>query len=355
MKSYAAYYEHEIRKSSSSGGIFSVIASYYDVVYGVAMTEDCYSAEFQRMTGDISPLRGSKYFQAKVGDTFRQVKQDLEMGKTVLFTGTRCQVNGLRMFLQKDYINLLTMDVICHGVPSPKLWAAYASYREKQYGKKLKSVNFRCKDQGWTNFGIKENQLYISKEQDPFMQMFLRNYCLRPACYQCHAKKIKLADLTIADFWGIESVAPELNDGLGTSLIITRTEKGQAIFEAAKSQLCWKAVSYEECVRFNPAEYCSPIRPEQRNTFFYDLAHISFSEMEKKYAGKAIIPKSLRIKRKLRKVIGKIALCCSFIESKLGFGRLDGKNTLSGGGVIKNSNYELLFTFLKGTYKKKKK
>lgn len=154
------------------------------------MTEDCHSAEFQRMTGDISPLRGSKYLQANIGDTFRQVKLDLEAGKTVLFTGTGCQVNGLRMFLQKDYANLLAMDVICHGVPSPKLWDIYADYREKQYGKKLKSVNFRCKDQGWRNFGIKENQLYISKNQDPFMQMFLRNYCLRPACYQCHAKNL---------------------------------------------------------------------------------------------------------------------------------------------------------------------
>lgn len=344
MKSYAAYYEHEIRKSSSSGGIFSVIASYYDVVYGVAMTEDCHGAEFQRMTGDISPLRGSKYFQAKVGDTFRQVKLDLEAGKTVLFTGTVCQVNGLRMFLQKDYANLLAMDIICHGVPSPKLWDVYANYREKQYGKKLKSVNFRCKGQGWPNSGIKENQLYISKNQDSFMQMFLRNYCLRPSCYQCHAKKIKLADLTIADFWGIESVVPEMNDGLGTSLVITRTEKGQAIFEAAKSQLYWKEVSYEEGIRYNPAEYCSPIRPEQRNIFFYDLAHLPFSEMEKRYASETIIPRSLQIKRKLRKIIDKIALHYNFIKSKFSLGHLDGKNMR--GRVIQNANYGLLFTFL---------
>lgn len=303
MKSYAAYFDHEIRKHSSSGGVFSLIASYYDVVYGVAMTEDCHGAEFRRITGDISPLRGSKYFQAKVGDTFRQVKKDLEDGKTVLFTGTGCQVNGLRMFLQKEYTNLLIIDVICHGTPSPKLWDIYASYREQQSGRKLETVNFRCKDHGWADYGMKENQLYISKEKDPFMQMFLRDYCLRPACYQCHAKDMKLSDMTLADFWGIESVAPEMNDGKGISLVIIRTEKGQEIFEIAKQQLKWKEVSYEEGVTFNPAEYRSPVRPEMRDTFYHDLTSISFPEIAKKYASPEIVPRSVRLKRIIKNTI----------------------------------------------------
>lgn len=303
MKSYAAYFDHEVRKHSSSGGIFTLIASYFDVIYGVAMTEDCHSAEFRRMTGDISPLRGSKYFQAKVGDTFRQVKMDLEGGKKVLFTGTGCQVNGLQMFLQKEYANLLTVDVICHGIPSPKLWDIYARYRESQQGKKLESVNFRCKDNGWVNYGLKENQIYISKEKDPFLQMFLRDYCLRPACYQCHAKNMKLSDLTLADFWGIESVAPEMNDGKGTSLVITRTEKGQKFFENAKQHLKWKEVSYEEGVTFNPAEYRSPVRPEMRDTFYHDLTSISFPEIAKKYASPEIVPRSVRLKRIIKNTI----------------------------------------------------
>ena len=307
MKSYAAYFDHEVRKHSSSGGIFTLIASYFDVIYGVAMTEDCHSAEFRRMTGDISPLRGSKYFQAKVGDTFRQVKMDLEGGKKVLFTGTGCQVNGLQMFLQKEYDSLLTVDVICHGTPSPKLWDIYASYRELQQGKKLESVNFRCKDNCWISFGLKENQIYISKEKDPFLQMFQRDYCLRPACYQCHAKNMKLSDLTLADFWGIESVAPEMNDGKGTSLVVTRTEKGQKFFENAKQHLKWKEVSYEEGVRFNPAEYRSPVRPEMRNTFYHDLTSISFPEMAKKYASPEIVPRSVRLKRAIKNTIKKFS------------------------------------------------
>ncbi len=237
MKTYAAYYDNDIRLSSSSGGIFSLLASRFDIIYGVAMTEDCYGCSFIRREGDIAPLRGSKYFQAKVGDTFKNVKKDLNNGKRVLFSGTGCQINGLFMFLGRTYPNLFLLDIICHGVPSPKLWREYVEYQEKKYGK-LERVNFRCKDDGWQDFGMKENvkgtKLYISKDVDFFMRMFLRNHCLRPSCYDCHAKSFKKSDMTIADFWGIESVAPEMNDGKGTSLVIIRTDKGQELFEEIK-------------------------------------------------------------------------------------------------------------------------
>ena len=132
MKTYAAYYNNDIRLSSSSGGIFSIIADSFDVIYGVAMSEDCYGAEFVRVEGDVAPLRGSKYFQAKVGDTFREVKKDLLDGKRVLFSGTGCQINGLSLFLGKGYENLFLLDIICHGVPSPKLWKEYVEYQEKK-------------------------------------------------------------------------------------------------------------------------------------------------------------------------------------------------------------------------------
>ena len=196
MKVYAAYYDDKIRKESSSGGIFSLIAFRFDVVYGVAMSEDCYECGFIRVEGDVATLRGSKYFQANVGDTFKEVKKDLMAEKRVLFSGTGCQINGLSSFLGKEYSNLFMVDVICHGVPSPKLWREYAKYQEKKYGK-IESVNFRCKDDSWRNFGMKEElkgevdkrRLYISKDEDSFMRMFLRNHCLRPSCYDCQAKK----------------------------------------------------------------------------------------------------------------------------------------------------------------------
>ena len=306
MNTYAAIYKNnEIRMQSSSGGVFSLLAQQFEVVYGVAMTPDCYGAEMIRVEGDLSPLRGSKYLQAKVGDAFRRVKEDLMAGKKVLFSGTGCQINGLHMFLGEDYDKLYCVDVICHGVPSPRLWREYAKHQEVKYGK-LESVNFRCKDDGSKDFGMKLNQVYISKDKDSFMRMFLRDYSLRPSCYECHAKYYKTADLTIADFWGIENVAPEMNDGKGTSLIITRTEKGQSLFDSVKDELRWLEVSYEDAVNGNPSEYSSVGRPELRDSFFKDLKEMSFEGMEKKYAADIKISYLRRVLRKVKSKIKKI-------------------------------------------------
>lgn len=247
MNTYAAIYKNEVREKSSSGGIFSAFAKHFEVVYGVAMTKDCYGAEMIRVEEDISSLRGSKYLQAKVGDSFRRVKEDLLHGKTVLFSGTGCQINGLKGFLGREYGNLICIDVVCHGVPSPKLWKEYVKFQERKYGK-LEQVNFRAKDECWKKFGMKENQRYIPKGKDPFMNMFLDNFCLRPSCYTCCAKKHKLSDISIADFWGIERVAPEMNDGMGTSLIIVRTEKGQELFDKIKGAVHWQEVDYNDAI-----------------------------------------------------------------------------------------------------------
>lgn len=145
LKAYACYNtDRYLRLSSSSGAVFSSLAEFVfeqnGVVYGVAMSEDCYSAEFISVTNreGLLRLRGSKYMQAKVGDTFKKVKEDLLSGKIVLFTGTGCQVNGLKAFLNRNYENLICVDVICHGVPSPALWKKYVLYQEEKNGGKIK-------------------------------------------------------------------------------------------------------------------------------------------------------------------------------------------------------------------------
>lgn len=320
LKVYACYNtDKDVRLSSSSGAVFSSLAEnvleQQGVVYGVAMSEDCYSAEFICATSKehLTKLRGSKYLQAKVGNTYKLVKEDLMAGKLVLFSGTGCQVNGLKSFLGKEYENLICVDVICHGAPSPALWQKYATYQEQKNGGKLKVINFRCKDEGWTDFGMKEicksipddetKKLYVSKDRDAYMQMFLRDYCLRPSCYECTAKKVKMSDLTIADFWGINDVAPEMNDGMGTSLVLIRTEKGKDVFEKIDGYMKLKEVSYEEGVRGNPAEYKSCARPMQRNTFFDDMQSMSYEELEKKYAAPIKVSLVTRAKRKTKKTI----------------------------------------------------
>lgn len=342
-KVYACYNKDKnVRLSSSSGAVFSSLAecvlNKQGVVYGVAMSWDCYSAEFISVTDreGLTRLRGSKYLQAKVGSTFKKVKADLQFGKMVLFTGTGCQINGLKNFLGRDYDNLICVDVICHGTPSPKLWKKYAQYQENNTGGKLKWINFRCKDENWTDLDIKGiwkdipmnsvKKMYVSKDKDPYMQMFLRDYCLRPSCYECLAKKQKLSDLTIADFWGINDVVPEMNDGKGTSLVLIRTDKGQKIFGSICETMKLKEVSYESGVEENPAEYKSCARPSQRDTFFDDMHTMGFEELERKYAVPIKYPLKTRVKRKVKKIIKSI------------FQVIRGQS-------VNNADYGLLFVF----------
>lgn len=315
LSTYAAYSTNEfIRMSSSSGGVFSLLAKQIldkeGIVYGVAMSHDCKYAEFIRVDthSDLAKLRGSKYLQARVGRTYRKVKLDLESELTVLFTGTGCQISGLKNFLGKEYSNLYCVDVICHGVPSPKLWKEYVEYNEKQQNKRLVSINFRCKDDSWIDFGIKrkdegKKELYISKDKDPYMIMFLRDYCLRPSCYECLAKNNYRSDLTLADFWGIDKVAPELNDGKGTSLVMIRSEKGCKLFENIKKEIVFREVSYDDGVRDNKAEYSSADRPEERNYFFDDLNVNSFEDMIMRYGTPTPIPLKRKIKNKIMEII----------------------------------------------------
>jgi len=325
MKTYAAYYNNPARMNSSSGGIFSLIATQFDVVYGVAMSKDCYGAEFVRITdGNIEALRGSKYLQAKIGDTFAKVKSDLLNSVNVLFTGTGCQINGLKCYLQKEYTNLTTVDVICHGTPPAKLWKKYVRFLEYK-NDKLKEVNFRYKGTVPKSLGRKEGYIFSPKEQDAYMNLFLENCCLRPACYNCHAKFWKKSDITIGDFWGINEIAPELNDGKGVSLVIVRTEKGKDLFEKIKGCLVFKEVPYDDAVKNNPLEFRSVQKTSKRDTFFIDLNYMTFKELRRKYSAVSI---GIRVKNCLKRIK---AITYALLKLK----------------TPSNSNYGLLFTFEK--------
>lgn len=316
LKVYAAYAnDKNIRLASSSGAMFSLLAnkilSEGGVVYGVRMSDDCYKAQYARVDSidGLSALRGSKYLQAKLGDTYKNVKKDLQEGASVLFTGTGCYVNGLKTFLGKDYDNLMCMDIVCHGTPSPKLWKKYVEYREKQNNSKMIYASFRNKDKhDWDGFEMKEideshKEVWISRHIDPYFSMFVKNICLRPSCYSCTAKYYKLSDITVADFWGIDSVAPEMNDNLGVSLIITRTNKGQLIFDSISDKLNRKEVSYEDGVRENKSEYQSYPMPKERSSFFYDMNRMPFEKLFHKYVDmplwKQVASKLKRLAKKL--------------------------------------------------------
>ena len=302
MKTYAAYYDdNEIRIESSSGGLFSLIAYQFDIVYGVAMNENCQDCEFVRIEGkDIEPLRGSKYIQAKVGKTFRQVKEDLLEGKQVLFTGTSCQVNGLHTFLQKNYSNLFCVDIICHGVATHKYWKKFIE------GKKIERINFRAKDGGWNNYsyGMKLNNIYIPYYKNKFMALYVKDYVIRPSCYECVCKQIKKSDITLGDFWGIETLDPSMTDNKGTSVVFVRTDKGEVLFDSLKEKMVWKEVSYENGVKQNPSEYQSSSRPIDREKFFEDMEKMNFDELYKKYYPK--LPLRQKIIGKFKQLIRKL-------------------------------------------------
>lgn len=311
LEAWGAYANNtSMRLNSSSGGIFSLLAekilSVGGVVCGVAMDEDCYAARHVIVDkiDDLARLRGSKYLQSVVGDTYEQIKDYLEQGRKVLFSGTPCQVSGLKGYLREDYENLLCVDVICHGAPSQKLWEKYVKSFEEKYGGKVTEVSFRHKKEGWQDFGMNntvgQKDVFINKDEDDFMHLFLQDFCLRPSCYACHTKQIGYgSDLTIGDFWGVSGIAPELNDNKGTSVVVVRTKKGKQIWNEIENLVVRKQIEYTQALRSNPALEKSAIRPDGRNTFFNDMPQMTMQQLVRKY--KKVVPFKVKVKQLLLK------------------------------------------------------
>ena len=249
--------DEEIRKQSSSGGIFSVLAEWIlqqgGVVFGAAFDENFEVHHIAIETKEeLAKLRGSKYVQSRLENVYPKAKQYLEMNRKVLFTGTACQIAGLKKYLHKEYDNLYTVDVLCHGVPSPKIWRMYLEDKKKQYHASVKKIEFRNKESGWNNFSM--NILFYDMQQylvhffeDKFMKMFLSNIDLRPSCYACRFKKFpRISDMTIGDSWGIENYMPDIDDDKGTSVILVHSSKGEGMFEAIRENLIVREAELEK-------------------------------------------------------------------------------------------------------------
>lgn len=297
--------DRKLRAVSSSGGIFSAIAESViqdaGVVFGVSMNEDQTGAVHIAVdtAEEISKLRGSKYLQSKISNTYNNVLNCLEEGKRVLFSGTPCQVAGLKFFLKKDYDNLLCVDVICHGVPSGLVWEKYIEYIKNKYRGTIKKVSFRAKTEGWMEFGqeydiIEGRSIYIPKYEDMFLRLFLSDSCLRPSCYSCVPKDYGyMSDITLGDFWAIDRVDSKFNDGLGTSLVIVHSKKGENALQKLLDKLIIKEEPYEESIRGNSVTEQTK-RPASRNVFFRDVETQTIRQLAKIYA-----PLSPRTKMKV--------------------------------------------------------
>ena len=284
----------ETRKTSSSGGIFSLLAEYVlaqnGVVFGAVFNED-FSVSHVAIDReeDIPLLRGSKYAQSNLGDCFKQAKKFLEDGRLVLFTGTACQVTALLSFLQKPYPNLITQDLICHGTPSPAVWKEYLNYRSHLAGSKIAEVSFRKKLNGkkGTHFYMRfENGAEYVKSphgSDDYMKWFLYNKCLRPACHHCKFKGLRKSDITLADFWGIGAVAPAINDGNGVSLLLVNTPKGEEILETIREKIVCKKVGFRRALWKNTMYFYSTGVSPVRKKFMRDFRLKPFEQVVKRH------------------------------------------------------------------------
>lgn len=248
---YAAYSkDEETRVGSTSGGLFSVLATYVynkgGYVCGSAYDEDFrLKLIISNDIKDLKRIRGSKYIQTEVGDTYVQIRKLLKDGKLVLFCSNPCQVAGLRNFLKRDYDNLLICDIICKGVPSYKYLHAYLGFLEEKYGGKTKTLQFKYKDQKfvWGKLGTKitfdNGKTYLEDGvHDPFMTSFLRTgFTVRPSCIECPFKDTpRYADISLGDFWGIQKIS-NIDTEKGLSVVLVNNEKGQRWLDAVKESV----------------------------------------------------------------------------------------------------------------------
>ena len=274
--------DEEVRMHSSSGGIFYILASKViaegGVVFGARFDNDWQVViDYAETMDGIKAFMGSKYVQARTGTAFRDARRLLQDGRKVLFTGTPCQIAALRHYLRKDYENLTTVDFVCHGTPSPKVWQKYLDEVIKA-GQRISSVEFRNKKKGWKQFCFhlqyNEDDATVSMlspaGKNHFMKAFLKDVILRPSCYACKAKEGRSnSDLTIADFWGIEKVFPDMDDNKGTGMVFINTDKGAATLDYDK--MTTRMTDYETVRPLNTASWRSSAPHPKRADFFDKL------------------------------------------------------------------------------------
>lgn len=299
----------EIRKNSSSGGIFTLVAEQVinkgGIVFGASFDADF--SVFHKSattTNELAQFRGSKYVQSTIGNTYNEAKEHLDSGKLVLFTGTPCQIAGLYSYLNKEYDNLITQDIICHGVPSPMVWQEHLKAIEKQKSEQIESICFRDKSTGWTTYSFtsifKNGRAYTTRDSQ-YMKAFLSNLCLRPSCYECAFKtKVRQSDITLADFWGIDNIMPEMNDEKGTSLILINSPKGKELFDAIKNDITYKETEMDEAIKYNSSAIKSASLPKNRNSFIVDVRNKGFEKASKKHLK---TPFLIRLKRKIKSLL----------------------------------------------------
>ena len=309
----------EFVSESSSGGIFPLLARKViedsGVVFGAVMNPDltvCHT-EAEDMA-EVNRMRGSKYVQSELYGALEDVKAVLEKGRKVMFTGTPCQIAGLKAYLHEDYEGLLLVDCACHGVPSPGLWEKYVKALGEKYDMKISHIDFRGKDRSWRKYdfviSVDGRKVSVPRMKDPYMSLFLQDMTLRPSCYQCPFRKGRSgSDLTLADLWNVAEALPEMDDDRGVSLILVNTPKGQSALDEAG--VIYRSLDPELALRRNGGFADRLDQPQNRNEFFKGVHSAGdLIRYMKGYVVKESLPKSIYrslhsllagIKRRLKK------------------------------------------------------
>ena len=289
LKVYAAINKNEeIRRQSSSGGVFTLLAEKIinegGIVFGARFDNNWeVKHDYTDTIEGLAAFRGSKYVQSRIEDNFQKAENFLKEGRKVLFSGTPCQIAGLKSYLRKDYDNLLAVDFICHGVPSPMVFRLYLDEVLKmKFGpnilsNNIKKIDFRDKSISWEKFKFvleaanNGQRLNIQEEmfKNPYLRGFLFDLYLRPICHNCPTKELKSgSDITIADFWKIDSVLPEFYSSKGVSSIILNTNNGERIVNGIMSLLDCRTVCLDDVIKYNKALIVSSKLNKKRTDFF---------------------------------------------------------------------------------------
>ena len=266
--------DENIRRKSSSGGIFTAIATRViaegGVVFGALFNDNWEVVHgCVERTEDLYKLRGSKYVQSRIGTVYQEVEVFLTLGRKVLFSGTSCQVAGLKKFLRKEYDNLLAVDVVCHGVPSPKIWKEYIRQFDKE--SVIEEINFRDKTSGWVGYSFSIRfadgcNVTESHFSNLYMQGFLQNLYLRPSCHNCGFKEGKSgSDITLGDLWGKKIIPTRFDDNLGVSVVLANTCRGKSIINELHLDL--NDLDYSSVVNCNPCIVKATPEPRWRSIF----------------------------------------------------------------------------------------
>lgn len=297
-------------KTSRSGAMFTALSDFIferkGIVYGVGFA-DHFRVVHKRITNreDCKDLKGSKYVQSDLTDIFRSVKKDLADGFPVLFSGTPCQTSGLHSFLgKKEWKNLYLCDIVCHGVPSPKVWADYLEYVETKENRLIEKVSFRDKERGWKahfeSFVFQGGKKIITRT---FTDLFYKHLILRPSCSSCKFTNTRRpSDITIADFWGWEKAVPGFNDDdLGCSLVFVNTPKGDQLFKHILPEIHAIQTDLAHCMQPNlehPSVFSS-----KYDSFWKDYQRKGFDFVVKKYGDKGFRHKISQFKKKIKRII----------------------------------------------------